>query len=170
MPRGSHGSGSAAGTHSHSDTASDVGRSLAGRSLTRGMCGDHALDPSRRLTLDHRRAIYTSVSIVIWSSEGREWSTRCPDRRFLTRRPRYFAASTALRLQTTTIGLVLDCQAVCPGRQLLVHGRHVLHGLIGKQAIVLYREPECCKHYFLREMPEKYHSMVDVPAFGRVSA
>src|SRR5688572_20374430 len=94
-------------------------------------------------------------------------STRCPDRRFLTRRPQYFAASTALRLQTTTIVLVLDCQAVCPGRQLLVHSRHVLHGLIGKQAIVLYREPECCKHYFLREMPEKYHSMVDVPVFGQ---
>ncbi len=27
-------------------------------------------------------------------------------------------------------------------------------------------EPERFKHYFLREMPEKYHSMVDVRAFG----
>ena len=27
-------------------------------------------------------------------------------------------------------------------------------------------EPELYKHYFLKELPERYHSMVDIRAFG----
>jgi hypothetical protein len=27
-------------------------------------------------------------------------------------------------------------------------------------------EPERCKHYFLKELPEKYHQMIDVSGFG----
>jgi len=27
-------------------------------------------------------------------------------------------------------------------------------------------DPERCKHYYLKELPERYHSLVDVRAFG----